>query len=160
MSISAATLDDVFFVVDFQYLILLIRCMTWKRSPSDISRSRTSEHAGRLGNHFGIASRFLALGYCCKSKLVSRSCFPHRLRHTIITFVLRAAASSAPCRLDQSPEIVSSTMRVLGSVGKRAKTTLFSTVHSNIFTFSRPFSRWNDLPWGDRRSWISNNLTV
>ncbi|CAN0318458.1 unnamed protein product [Ascophyllum nodosum] len=30
----------------------------------------TDLNSGRLGNHFGIASRFLALGYCCKSKLV------------------------------------------------------------------------------------------
>ncbi|CAN0389040.1 unnamed protein product [Ascophyllum nodosum] len=26
--------------------------------------------SGRLGNHFGIASRFLAWGYCCQSKLL------------------------------------------------------------------------------------------
>lgn len=35
----------------------------------------TSYNAGRLGNHFATVYRFLALGYCCKSKLV-RSVYP------------------------------------------------------------------------------------
>ncbi|CAM9239044.1 unnamed protein product [Laminaria digitata] len=31
----------------------------------------TNMIAGRLGNHFTIASRYLSLGYCCKAKLVT-----------------------------------------------------------------------------------------
>lgn len=34
------------------------------------------QHVGRLGNHFATAYRFLALGYCCKSKLVRRTFLP------------------------------------------------------------------------------------
>lgn len=34
-------------------------------------RVRVCVCPGRLGNHFAIASRFLAVGYCCKAKMVS-----------------------------------------------------------------------------------------